>query len=244
MRRVSVMMIVLMMSLGLCASVRSAILFDDFNDDSGILTGETANTGQIWSDISGRVSCDVGTQFGQGSIGAGNEIDNAEWKANQIALGQTVNDGTIVVEVDFKKQHRTSPVNEVNIALKSTTQGKMTTLIWNADWLKVGGSWTFGGGQINTGVPSDIHAVLTLHLVAGGSNTASISYYEIGNPSNNGSLDLPGSIVGTLNYDALEIWAYTAGNKLTGFDNVSVTPEPATIGLLLFGVVGLFRRSK
>ncbi len=246
MKKVNVMLMVLVVSLGLCGVLRAAILFDDFNDDTGTVTGNTANTGQTWADISGRTSLDTGTQFGQGgTVGAGNAVDNADWKTNQIALGQVVNDGTIVVEADIIKQHRTSPVNEVDIALKSSTQGKVTTLIWSADHLKIGGSWTFGNPDIslNPWPQSNIHATLTLNLNAGGTNSASISWYEIGNPSNSGSANGSATINGTLNYDAVEVWAYTAGTKITGVDNLSVTPEPATIGLLLLGgIFGLIRK--
>ncbi len=247
MKKMSVLMMVLVVSFGLCASVRAAILFDDFNNDTGVLTGETANTGQAWATVSGRTSLDVGAQFGQSSVGAGNEIDNADWKANTIALGQVVNDGTIVLEADLKKQHRTNPLNEVDVALKSSTQNnKTTSLIWSADHLSIGGGWTFGAPDISVSPwpQTDIHATLTLTLNDGGTNSASISWYEIGNPGNNGSANGAATIDGTLNYDTLEILGYTAGTKITGFDNVSVSvvPEPTTIGLLLIGVAGMLRR--
>ena len=240
-----VMVSIFVITFYLCIPVSAAILFDDFNDDSGVLTGETASTGQTWAEISTRTSLDIGAQFGQsGTAGAGNEVDTADWKANQIALGQVVNNGTIILEADIKKQHRTSPVNEVDIALKSSTQGKTTSLIWAADHLKIGGDWTFGGPDISLSPwpQTDIHATLTLNLNAGGTNSASISWFEIGNPDNSGSTDASATIVGALNYDTVEVWAYTAGTKITGVDNISIViPQPATIGLLMLGMVGLFR---
>ena len=248
MRHISLIgVLALVFALGLCTSARANILFDDFDDDSGILTGETANTGQTWLAISGRTALDIGTQFGQSGNGAGNDLSGtADWKANEIALGEIVNDGTIIVSADFRKQHVTSPVNEMNISLKSSTQaGKETALIWSADWLKIGGGWTFGGAEINTGVPTDIHVELTLNLVAGGTNSVAISFYEIGNPANAGSVTSAGSIDGTLNYDTLTMWAYTDSGKILGFDNVSIVPEPATLVVLGSGALfALLRRRR
>ena len=43
-----------------------------YDDDSGALTGQTTDTGQIWTDIPERISLDIGTQFGQAGNGAGN----------------------------------------------------------------------------------------------------------------------------------------------------------------------------
>jgi hypothetical protein len=214
----------------------AAILSDNFDDDSGTLTGETATTGQTWADIPTRTSLAVGTQYGQSGNGVGNDDDAAGWRANEIDLGEIVNDGTIVISVDLRKQHRTSPVNEMNFALVSSSQSKETAVVWSADWLSMGGSWNYGGGQVNTGVPNSIHVDFTLDLVDGGANTGTVSFYEIGNPSNSGSFSL-GSITGTLNYDKLQIWAYTAGTSVTGFDNLTITPEPAT--LVVMGAGGL-----
>jgi len=248
MKRMSVMgILALAAAVSLCGSAGAAILSDDFNDDAGVLTGQSANTGQTWEEIPGRAPLDMGAQFGQGDVGAGN--DNAGgsgvWGANRVALGQIVNDGTIVISADFRKQHIAGPINEMSLSLKSSTQGgKETALIWAADWLKIGGSWTYGGGQINTGVPADIHAQMTMHMIDGGANQVEISFEEIGNPANNGSLMLPGSIEGTLNYDTLEIWATTRNGKIVGFDNLNVVPEPATLALLGVAAVALARRRR
>ena len=229
----------LAIAFGICMPAGAAILMDDFDDDSGALTGETANTGQTWEDIVNRTSLDIGAQFGQSGNGAGNDNGGgAAWKANKIPLGEIVNDGTIIIAVDFKKQHIAGPINEINLALTSSTQGNKTTaLIYAADWLKLGGSWTYGGGQLNVGIPVDLHVELILNLVDGGSNTVEFRYEEIGNPANNGSLVAPGSIDGTLNYDTFELWANTRNGRLTGFDNVSIVPEPATLTIL--GMAGL-----
>ena len=217
-----------MFSFATSALADTAVLSDGFNDDgAGSLSGQTADTGQMWMNIDGRTPLDTGPQFGQGDNGAGN--DNAgsgnSWKASRIPLGQTVNDGTVVISVDYKKQHITGPINEMNLALKSSSQGRELALIWAADWLKMGGFWTFGGGQINTGVPESIHVELTLHLVDGGENTAEFSFEEIGNPANSGSLVLPGSLTGTLNFDTFELWGATRSGKVVGFDNVSIVAE-------------------
>ena len=237
MKRTSLMaVLILAFALAGPVSAEFAVLSDSFNDDgAGNLSGQTADTGQVWGNIDGRTPLDTGPDFGQGDNGAGNANDGSgnSWKASQIPLGQTVNDGTVVISVDYKKQHITGPINEMNLALKSSSQGKELALIWAADWLKMGGFWTFGGGQINTGVPESIHVELTLHLVDGGENTAEFSFEEIGNPANNGSLVLSGSLTGTLNFDTFELWGLTRNGKVVGFDNVSIVAEgeaPPVVG--------------
>jgi len=226
----------LALALSLCAPAGAVVLSEDFNDDgTGVLTGNTANTGQTWATVpwSGhpdRDPLETGAQYGQGDNGAGNENagETFAWKASQIPLGEVLNDGTVVASADFKKQHVTGG-QEMSLVMKSSTQNKETALIWGSDWLKIGGSWNYGGGQINTGVPTDLHVELTLNLVDGGVNTAAISFEEIGNPGNNGSLVLGGSHVGTLNYDTFEIWGYTKNGKIVGFDNISVVGTPPSV---------------
>ena len=92
------------------ATQAELIFSDDFNDDSGVLTSENATTGQIWDDITDRTSLDAGTQFGQSSVGAGNE--NSEltwlWLVNQISFGQIVDNGTVVLAADLTKDHLSS----------------------------------------------------------------------------------------------------------------------------------------
>lgn len=220
---------------GLFMAAGADILRDDFDNDSSTLIGETALTGQTWAEIPTRTTLDVGTQFGQSGAGAGNDnAGGSGWKANQIPLGQVVNDGPLFIDLDYRKDHIAGPINEMNIALKSSTQNKETALTWAADWLRVGGAWTFGGGEINTGVPDNLHVQLALNLQDGGANTAMFSFYEIGNPANGGSVELPGSIVGTLNYDTFEVWANTRSGQVVGFDNIRIAvPEPAGLALLL-----------
>jgi len=243
--------LVLTFAFGLCAPASAGVLFDDFNDDgTGVLTGNTANTGQTWVTVpwSGhpdREPLETGPQYGQGGQGAGNANSGGSfaWKASKILLGEVLNDGTIVASADFKKQHIAGG-QEMSLVMKSSTQNKETALIWGSDWLKIGGGWNYGGGQINTGVPTDLHVELTLNLVDGGVNTAAISFEEIGNPSNNGSLVLGGSYAGTLNYDTFELWAYTKNGKIVGFDNISVIPEPATMTLTVLGMVAVAMRRR
>jgi hypothetical protein len=234
--------------LGLCLPVSAAILSDDFDDDSGVLTGETANTGQTWAAISGRTSLDIGTQFGQSGNGAGNANSSGTmaWKANTISLGQIVNDETIVISVDFKKQH-TAGGQELSIVLKSSGQNKDTALVFASDWLKIAGGWNYGAVQTNIGIPTNVHLDWTMNLNAGGTNTGFVDWYDIDNPSTNGTLVLDGSAYtgATLNYDTVQLWAYTKNSKITGFDNISVVPEPATMLLLSSGALfALLRRRK
>ena len=237
--------VALVMLMANPAAQAEQMFADNFDDDTGTLTGETATTGQTWADITGRTTLDVGTQFGQSSVGAGNDNSGSSWLwlANQVSLGDIASDGTVVLAADLTKNHLSSGgLTEINVNLKSSSQNRTTAMVWAADWLKMGANWTFGGGQVQTGVVNSIHAELMLELLAGGVNTATLSFYEIGNPSNNGTVAL-GSIEGELKYDTIEIWAYSKDSKVVGIDNISLTvasvPEPSTLAILVAGFVSL-----
>ena len=76
------------------------IFLDDFNDDAGDLTGESANTGQEWAWHTADWSQGplvVGRRYGQdGSLGAGYRQTAVEpaWRANQVAIGETIRSGS------------------------------------------------------------------------------------------------------------------------------------------------------
>ena len=238
---------VLALVLALCAggAIEAAtIVFDDFEDDgTGDLTGETASSGQGWSlsskgEVTGTLV--TGSQYGQsGSNGAGDAESGGSkvWRGNMLSIGRNLGESadTYVLAVDFKKQHSGGSANQLGIILRSTTQGnKETVMQWRSDWLEVIGSWSFGGGQLNTGVPGDIHAELTFNLVPDGDNTVSLSWYKIGEPAVNGQMDLPSSIVGTLKYDEIHVLTWTLNSKIVGYDNLSLTdsvtpPDPGTV---------------
>ena len=223
------------------------LVFDNFNDDSGTLTNETTTTGGLtWLQSSkgetGSNPLSSGSAFGQGgTVGAGDaESGGLTWKGNMLQLGQQLDDtpGTWVLGVDLLKDHQAGVNHEINTILRSSTQGggRETVFSYKNDRLTTGGNW-FAGANLGVafGTPASIHVDLTLNLVppAQGDNSATLSWFEIGNPSNNGSQDL-GTLNGDLMFDEIHLLTNTGSGKTVGFDNLSLRliPEPATTGLL------------
>ena len=85
------------------------VLFDNFNDDSGDLTGQTASTGQVWADQTAQWNTgSLRTHKEHGlsdTVGAGFRATGSKtvWKGNVIPLGATISDGTCVLAVDIQK---------------------------------------------------------------------------------------------------------------------------------------------
>ena len=235
------------------------ILSDTFDDDSGDLVGEAADIGQTWAlsskaETGGR-TLTTGTQYGQaGTVGAGDAEASTPkvWKGNMISLGQQLGStpGVYTLSADLLKFHAGGGSNhEMSIILRSSTQGggRETLIRYVNDRLQTGGNW-FAGADLGVsfGTPGSIHVDLTLDLVpGGGTNSATLEWYEIGNPTANGSAPL-GTVDGELLYDEVHLLTYTQSGRTLGFDNVSVTliPEPGALALLAVGAftLGLIKR--
>ena len=238
--------VIVCVMFGFVASTRATtIVADDFNNGSGNLAGKSLTIGGTWAtsnkgEVAGR-TLSTGTSFGQGgTVGAGDsEPGSRTWRGNMVSLGQKLGDtpGTYVLGVDLKKFHQGGINHEINVLLRSSTQSNRETVINYAnDRLRTGGNW-FSGVNIPTafGTPGNIHVDLTLNLDPVGTNSGEISWFEIGNESNNGSAPLPAGPSGELMYDEIHLLTFSGSDRLVGYDNFSLTlvPEATTIVLLL-----------
>ena len=236
----------LMIAVACCVQANAAVLSDDFNDDTGGLTGQTATTGQTWvaslkSGMSGGLS--TGTAYGQGgTVGAGDTAAGTSgiFHANQIAIGQTVSDGNWTFSVDLYRDVNNGPRISWGLANNGGNQSApgYEEAIFRWDYgnnlIKSYGA-PFGGYQIDTGVAGgSVHVDVDFQLDSSGTSYAQLSYYQIGNPSNNGTVNL-GSETGVQAYDVAFFMVYfpnTHTNEDVGYDNLSLVPEPASLGLL------------
>ena len=221
------------------------IVLDDFNDDMGELNGETVSFGgQTWA-FSAKAetqnrSLTTGTQFGQsGTVGAGDAEPTTSplWKGNMIQLGQQLGNtpGTYTLSADLLKDHKAGLNQELNLILRSSTQGpnpgrRETVITYTNDKLKTGGNWFHG---LDESIPDfssqSIHVDLTLELVPGGGlNSATLGWFDIGSPSNNGSFVLPNAPTGTLLYDEIHLLTKTGDSRSMGFDNLSLTSDSSS----------------
>ena len=226
-----------------------AVLSDGFDDDSGSLTGQTADTGQTWVDslktgMNGPLS--TSTAYGQGgTVGAGDTAAGSSgiFHANQVPIGQTVSDGRWRLSLDLYRDVNNGPRISWGLANNGGDQSspgyEEAIFRWdygNNNLLSYGAP--FGGYQIGTGVAGgSIHVDVTFQLSSTGTSSAELSYYQIGNPSNNGTLSL-GTETGLQAYDTAFLMVYipnTHVNEHVGYDNLSLVPEPSTMGLLCAG---------
>jgi len=248
---------------GLSAATEAdTILFDDFNDDSGALAGETANTLQVWEAPNATwltSELETGVPYGQGgTVGAGATIADC-CAGNFIPIGQDLTrqnlidagGGTYTFGVDMNKN------TAVEIGLELLNGNDTVSFVWWNNKLNLGGNsdiWEIGalttpryGGQLR--------AELTIEVDAAGDSMATYSYTLITDPEGNpwsGSDSVVGVSSDDFAFDGLQFFL-VEGNGMDisgGFDNLSVEqtviPEPGMLTLLGIGLSALpwcrFRR--
>jgi len=231
---------------GLIAPAQAdTILFDDFNDDSGVLMGETANTLQVWQGPSANwlhSGLDTDISYGQGgTVGAGAGV--LAWldiRGNYLPIGQVLTrqnlidlgGGIYTFGVDINKN------TAVEIGLELLNGTDTVSFVWWQNKLNLGGNsdiWDIGalstpshGGQL--------HAELTIEVDTAGDSTATFSYTGIADPDGNpwsGSDSVVGVSSDDFAFDGLQFFL-VEGNGMDiggGFDNLSVeftsvTPPP------------------
>ena len=215
------------------------VFFDDFNDGSGVLSNQTANTGQAWTESlkSGmNGGLDTGAAFGQGStVGAGKTATGTSglFFADQVPIGRTVRSGVWTFSIDLTRDVNNGPRVGFGLANNGGDQssGGYEECIFRWDYgnnnLICYGDAVFGNPDvsINTGVAGgSIHVDIEFDLDPTGTSSAQMSYYEIGNPANNGTVSL-GTETGLVMFDTIFLLVYqpnTHTGEDVGYDNVSL----------------------
>ena len=260
--------VALALILGCIATVEATTLVsDDFNDDTGTLTGNVANTGQTWNEdyptwVNGPM--DTGTAFGQGgTVGAG-YID-ANHRGSYLPIPsltrQTLMDlggGSYTLSFDMNKGWAA----EVGVELLDGGSG--ISVMWWTNKLLLGGAgdiWGIDdinpgidhgtGTEYNSGYGGQIHVDFTIDVEPSGDSTATMSFYGIYGPDgipftgeDRPSGFLQGTTSSNFAYDGLTLWAAGNGSVPTGgeftasFDNLSITVVPEP-GMFAMLVIGL-----
>jgi len=225
-----------------CTAIPSqaALVQDDFNDDTGSLVGESANSGQVWEPLSvswGTGDVQTHANLGQGgTVGAGSDVGGN--LTAQLPLGTTISSGIVTLSVDMKKNPASSAA-EPNVSIGNGTEGQAgeeAALIWWNTGLTVGGNLWGGPDTADIGMNSgDIRATMTLDL---DTHNAYLSYQDLNDPSNSGSFGpfLDESPPGD-GYDFSRILTQlVSGPSTVGIDNLTVTHVPEPAGLTMVGI--------
>ena len=227
---------------GAFSRAADTILSDTFNDDSGDLTGQTADSGQVWAAKSGLGgSLTTGTQYGQGgTVGAGATVSGTS-RGNALPVAGTginrralidAGGGTYTIGIDINKK------SAVEVGFSLYDGSDSVGFVWWQNQLSLGGNidiWNIGamttpwsGGQLR--------AELKIEVDTNGNSTATFSYAMIADPDGNPASQTD-SLTGTASddfaYDSLGPWLDGGnGSDISGgFDNLSVkvgyAPPPA-----------------
>ena len=220
---------------GMATSGYGSQVFNSTFDAAGTsstLVGVVAETGQVWAespkaevnDSRGKGTLGTDPAYGQlSTVGAGAAQEGYYWQGNSIDLGQTISEGILKLDFDFKR-HRTSAHNgSAELVLSLASENQEMALIWNGGSLKVGGSivgYDQGAWQktmdmaISTG---NVHVQLLLNMDA---QTGTLSYDQY-DATNSGSVDLDPITQGDIMFDRIWLTLRTMDETM-GYDNITI----------------------
>ena len=220
---------------GMAATGYGAQVFNSTFDAAGTsstLVGVVAETGQVWAespkaevnDSRGKGTLGTDPAYGQlSTVGAGAAQEGYYWQGNSIDLGQTISEGILRLDFDFKR-HRTSGHNgSAELVLSLASDNQEMALIWNGGYLKVGGSiigYDQGAWQktmdmaISTG---NVHVQLFLDMDA---QTGTLSYDQY-DATNSGSVNLDPITQGDISFDRIWLTLRTMDETM-GYDNIAI----------------------
>ena len=230
--------------LGALVSVASLAFADLANDSASNYTGDTtfstgANGGTgfgAWTLDSFNGSSYVGgTAIGDPSFGlwanAGGNSSATRALSSDLAIGETLS-------LDIG--HTDNMDGEVGLSLKDGNSTVFNLKISNTS----GGQWKIwdGGADFNAGQGWSANTPLSFSFTYNGVVDGQNSYdYSFGSAS--GSDYRTANAINSI--DSIQIYNNGQNGGNLGFDNLSVIPEPATVGLFgIVGVIGTFIRRK
>lgn len=210
-----------------------AVFSDNFDNKSGTLTGKAADTGQVWQQFS--LFQDTGGPYGSlsvstahglhGSRGAGTNTN--AFKGNTVALGTTLTDGHVQVDLDMQTQQpgyydSTTPLKYW--WLRDSVSGNLAAVYWESD-----GDVGFEGLGITSPVtPSGMSVNGSMHVsldIDLDLKTVLFTWFDNDDPSDastRGALNL-GPYNVNFAPNVFDIWGRGESNVInSGFDNISI----------------------
>lgn len=258
MKRLMNVVVVLGALLALMAAPASAaILAEDFD---GMATGtdlwtsggggQTLQTGQQWAQfdfyeslptlwVDPDFSSDLST--GQGGGGKG-----SSHRGNTVSVGQTLSSGVITFSIDMRRNNST--VWGTQYWLSNTDRGnnQSASLQW---WKTNGVLWEgLGLGDSFHSVPSEATVLRTILTIDLDTKAVSYSFFDLLNdPTGASAVNVSmGNYAGGFDLAELHLKVISGGSTSNGgFDNIVLTPEPATLAVLSLGALAsLVRRRR
>ncbi len=239
-------LVVMLATLTASPVLADVVLSDDFNDSTvGPLAGNIADTGQTWAgavyELTGTYDAlDVGTAYGIGGTNGAGHTGNL--RSNGINTGTTLSSDLVRLEADV-----TSAGGVTRLTLyEAWTGSAFAALKWRQNGEAASQVWFEGLDLDEVTEPAISFSTTALHLTLDvdlTAKTVKYSYYNLLNPTQNGSTDL-----GTYT-PAFAPWEvminFGGGDGTRGFDNLMLQtnppeiPEPSTLALLATGLLGL-----
>ncbi|MAE67577.1 MAG: hypothetical protein CMJ18_25245 [Phycisphaeraceae bacterium] len=248
------------MVAALASSASAQFFSEDFSGgaDGGLVSGVTSQTGQTWGAFTlfGSYSgLSVDDQYGLDGNGSGNLAAGSTagtFFGNSVPLGQTFTSGSLTLDFEI-------------YTLFSGTSGTMSVL-WLHDSVNGGaisvnrqnngpvgqddltiaapgpGEQTFSTGITDSNATT-MHYTFEVNL---DTLNVDLSYFDVSDPNNgasSGTINI-GTIDGPFQPDTIQIWGRSSTSNFQGWDNIVLTPEPASVVLLSAGALLALRRRR
>lgn len=241
---------------GITSSASAQIFQSDFGGADGtVVNGHVANTGQTWGAFSlwgsygGMETDDAAGPSGNGSGNQGAGSYGATFRGNSVGIGQALTSGKVFFDFDmtttlsggggaFAVTWLSDSVSGKSIAItRQNDRMGVDDLVISAPGFPETG---FSTGVAEGGSTTTLHVQLEVNLTA---STLDVHWHDYDNPATKGTINV-GTIEGPYQPDMIHIWGRAATSIRHGWDNIAVTPEPASLILFSAGamLLGLRRR--
>ena len=244
MKKLLMLMVVLTMCLALPVMAATTVLYDNFDSHTdGVLTGQSAPTGQTWAAWASYTSNDVGSAYGRTGKGAAMAVDWSD-RLNKIPLGTTLtgadDEETVVLSFngyrEFTGAYGSAADTRQQVRIEDTVSGNYIQVRWQGIQDTYNSGIQVEGLGFSALVDSYRSGWVNFELKVNLSSGAIIlSWYDIDNSDNKGSYYIGSFDTGTYAFapDGVSINQRKVAVPSMGLDNLTVKTihEPTVVVL-------------